>query len=81
MGDQPRFETKTITGPQNQTVRLIAVPSFRKTGKLVLVDSETLDVQVVKFHVYREHQRRPQVVGTVPDVAEVKVNGKANVEK
>jgi DNA polymerase delta subunit 2 len=58
VGDQPRFETKVIEGPQKQSVRLVAVPSFRKTGSLVLVDTETLEVEQIKFHVYSEHKKR-----------------------
>lgn len=30
-------------------VRLISIPKFHQTGELVLVDSETLEVEVVKF--------------------------------
>jgi len=49
VGCQPEFGTKIITGPDNQTVRLISVPSFSVTGELVLVDTETLDVSRIKI--------------------------------
>ncbi|KAG6009644.1 hypothetical protein E4U21_001708 [Claviceps maximensis] len=49
VGCQPRFSTKVITGPDGQSVRLITVPSFEDSKELVLVDTETLEVEVVKF--------------------------------
>ena len=33
-------------------VRLLALPQFYETGELVLVDAETLEVEVVKFGVF-----------------------------
>lgn len=52
MGNQPRFESSLIEGPTGQSVRLIAVPKFRDTGELLLLDAETLEVEVVKFEVF-----------------------------
>jgi len=49
VGCQPKFETKVIQGPNGQSVRLIAVPSFATTREVVLVDSETLGVSCVKI--------------------------------
>ncbi|TWU75382.1 hypothetical protein ED733_001395 [Metarhizium rileyi] len=49
VGCQPEFSTKTITGPQGQSVRLITVPSFAESKELVLVDTETLEVSLVSF--------------------------------
>ncbi|KAK3944202.1 DNA polymerase alpha/epsilon subunit B-domain-containing protein [Diplogelasinospora grovesii] len=49
VGCQPEFGTETITGPDGQAVRLIAVPSFVHTREVVLVDTETLDVTKVKI--------------------------------
>ncbi|KAG5916497.1 hypothetical protein E4U42_007621 [Claviceps africana] len=46
---QPRFSTKVIAGPDGQSVRLITVPSFEHSRQLVLVDTETLEVEVVTF--------------------------------
>lgn len=37
-------------------VRLLAVPRFSETGELVLVDSETLEVEVVRFGVFRGNE-------------------------
>jgi DNA polymerase delta subunit 2 len=51
-GNQPRFDTAVIEGPLGQLVRLVAVPSFAKTGTLVLVDGETLEVECVEFEVF-----------------------------
>ncbi|KAI1438770.1 DNA polymerase alpha/epsilon subunit B-domain-containing protein [Xylaria sp. CBS 124048] len=49
VGCQPAFATKTIQGDDGQVVRLIAVPSFSETREIVLVDSDTLEVSVVKI--------------------------------
>ncbi|KAI1799378.1 DNA polymerase alpha/epsilon subunit B-domain-containing protein [Daldinia bambusicola] len=48
-GCQPQFGTKAIEGPEGQTVRLVAVPSFADTREIVLVDTETLEVTKVKI--------------------------------
>jgi DNA polymerase delta subunit 2 len=49
VGCQPEFGTKIIRGPDGQMVRLITVPAFSATQEMVLVDSETLDVILVKI--------------------------------
>ncbi|KFA67538.1 hypothetical protein S40285_04234 [Stachybotrys chlorohalonatus IBT 40285] len=49
VGCQPRFSTKVIHGPEGQSVRLITIPSFSATKEIVLVDTETLEVEVVKI--------------------------------
>lgn len=51
VGNQPRFDTAVIDGPLGQRVRLVAVPSFSVSGELILVDAETLEVEVVRFDV------------------------------
>ena len=51
VGSQPKFVTAEIEGPEGQTVRLIAVPKFAETGELVLVDTETLETEVVRIIV------------------------------
>ncbi len=33
-------------------MRLIAVPKFKDTGEVVLLDADTLEVEIVKFDVY-----------------------------
>lgn len=52
VGNQPRFETTVIEGPAGQVVRLIAVPKFKETGELVLLDTDTLDVEIVQFDIF-----------------------------
>ncbi|KAI9823641.1 MAG: hypothetical protein M1819_001154 [Sarea resinae] len=52
VGNQPRFETRLIEGPAGQTVRLIALPKFKETGELVLLDAQTLELEVVRFDVF-----------------------------
>ncbi|RMD41893.1 hypothetical protein DV735_g3215, partial [Chaetothyriales sp. CBS 134920] len=51
VGNQPRFETAVVHGPDHQRVRLLTLPLFKTTGELVLVDADTLDVEIVKFQV------------------------------
>lgn len=51
VGCQPHFSTKVIHGPEGQSVRLVTVPSFAETKEVVLVDTETLEVERVKISV------------------------------
>lgn len=51
VGNQPCFGTTMIEGPGDKQVRLITLPRFHETGELVLVDAETLEVEVVKFEI------------------------------
>ncbi len=51
-GNQPRFDTTVIEGPAGQTVRIIAIPKFKDTGTLVLLDLETLAVECVQFDLF-----------------------------
>ncbi|KAK5104651.1 DNA polymerase delta small subunit Cdc1 [Lithohypha guttulata] len=55
-GNQPRFDTCTIEGPSAQQVRLFTIPRFRQTGEIVLLDMETLDVEIVKFEIQDQIQ-------------------------
>ena len=55
VGNQPRFDTTTIEGPNGQQVRLIAIPRFSETGELVLIDAETLEPEIIHFDVHRTH--------------------------
>ena len=54
VGNQPNYETAIIEGPQGQRVRLIAVPKFKETGEILLLDTDTLEVENVKFEVFNE---------------------------
>lgn len=54
VGSQPHFGTMVIGGPAGQAVRLIAVPKFKETGELVLLDTDTLDVEIMKFELFNE---------------------------
>lgn len=51
MGNQPRSESTVIDGPAGQNVTLIAVPNFRETGEVVLLDTDSLEVEVIKFDI------------------------------
>jgi DNA polymerase delta subunit 2 len=48
-GNQPEFKTKIIVGEDGQRVRLVAVPKFSETGKVVLVDVDSLAAEVLTF--------------------------------
>ena len=52
VGNQPKFETTTITGPAGQVVRIIAVPKFKESGQVVLVSTSTLEIEVLKFNIH-----------------------------
>jgi len=52
VGNQPKFETSVIEGPRGESVRLIAVPKFRDWGEMVVVDGETLEVEVLRFEIF-----------------------------
>ncbi|KAI9818080.1 MAG: hypothetical protein M1827_000705 [Pycnora praestabilis] len=52
VGNQPKFDTTVIEGPAGQSVRLIAVPKFRETGEIVLLDMDSLETEIVKFDVF-----------------------------
>jgi DNA polymerase delta subunit 2 len=50
-GNMEKFERRMIEGPSGQKVLLVAVPKFRDTGEIVLVDMESLEVEVVEVGV------------------------------
>ena len=54
VGNQPAFETAIIDGPAGQSVRLIAIPKFKETGEIVILDMDTLEVEAVKFEVFND---------------------------
>jgi len=39
-------------------VRLLLIPKFHETGELVLMDAETLEVEVVKFGAFAGKEER-----------------------
>ena len=45
----------TMVGPR---VRLLTLPRFSQTGEIVLVDSETLEVEVVKCEGFPGKEER-----------------------
>lgn len=55
VGNQPQFDTTMIEGPDGQRVRLIAVPKFHETGQVVLIDTETLEPEIVQFDIDQVH--------------------------
>ena len=52
IGNQPAFGTTLVSGPSDQSVRLIAVPSFKDTGQVVLVSTDTLEVQLLQVSLF-----------------------------
>jgi DNA polymerase delta subunit 2 len=55
-GCQSKFERSIIEGPAGQKVLLVSVPKFKTTGKIVLVDLESWDVEVVKIGVRKSKE-------------------------
>jgi DNA polymerase delta subunit 2 len=53
VGNQPRFESTVVEGSDGQKCRIISVPRFKDTNELLLLDMETLEVEVVKFGVFQ----------------------------
>lgn len=39
-------------------VRLLTLPRFKETGELILVDSETLEVEVIRFNVFQGEEEK-----------------------
>ncbi|KAK5173591.1 DNA polymerase delta small subunit Cdc1 [Saxophila tyrrhenica] len=54
VGNQPKFETGLVEGPGGERVRVVAVPGYRETGEVVVVDleSDELGVEVVRVEVF-----------------------------
>ncbi|ETO31767.1 hypothetical protein RFI_05349 [Reticulomyxa filosa] len=48
-GNCKEFKAKTIHGSANQKITLLAIPSFQKSGQLILVNTSSLDYEVVQF--------------------------------
>jgi DNA polymerase delta subunit 2 len=57
IGNQPRFQTRIVTGDPNEDgsgdkrCRVVLVPRFADTGVLVLVNLRTLGVKILRFAV------------------------------
>ena len=54
VGNQPAFGTTIVPGPSDQSVRLIAIPSFKETGQVVLVSTDTLEVELLQVNLFSE---------------------------
>lgn len=42
----------------NARVRLLSLPRFKETGELVLVDTETLEVEVIRFGTFAGQEEK-----------------------
>ncbi|RPA91381.1 hypothetical protein L873DRAFT_1831400 [Choiromyces venosus 120613-1] len=51
LGNQEKFESRLVEGPENQVCRIILIPKFSETSEMVLVDVDTLECESVKFGV------------------------------
>ncbi|GAM84705.1 hypothetical protein ANO11243_027040 [Dothideomycetidae sp. 11243] len=51
-GNQPGFETCVVEDGNGRACRVVALPSFKTTGEVVLLDAETLEPEVVRFDVF-----------------------------
>lgn len=45
-------DTAMTDDASTQRVRVLSIPKFNETGELVLVDTESLEVEVVKFGAF-----------------------------
>ena len=54
VGNQPSFGTTVIEGAAGQAVRLIAIPKFKETGEVVLLSTEDLSVEILRFDVFKD---------------------------
>jgi DNA polymerase delta subunit 2 len=54
VGNQPRFDTTTIEGLAGQQVRIVTIPKFHETGQIVLLDTETLEPELVNIILHDE---------------------------
>ena len=54
VGNQPRFDTTIIEGPAGQQVRIVSIPKFHERGQIVLLDTETLEVELVQISIHDE---------------------------
>lgn len=50
-GNREKFESRVVEGPAGQQVLLLGVPKYSETGQVVLVDMETLEVEIVEVGV------------------------------
>ncbi|KAK9456920.1 DNA polymerase alpha/epsilon subunit B-domain-containing protein [Dipodascopsis uninucleata] len=53
-GNQPSFDTMMMEGPDKQQIRLVCVPKFSETSKIVLVDIDSLECSVIDFNIYKK---------------------------
>ena len=51
VGNQPKYETKTLEIDHGMKVKLIAIPTFSETGQFVLLDTNTLETEIVSLDI------------------------------
>jgi len=54
VGNQAHFATTIVSGHDGQKVRCISVPKFSETGQVVLLDLESLEIEIVRFDVFEQ---------------------------
>ncbi|CCH41647.1 DNA polymerase delta subunit 2 [Wickerhamomyces ciferrii] len=47
VGNQPKYETKMLQLDNTTKVKLIAIPTFSETGQFVILDTDTLESEVI----------------------------------
>ncbi|KAJ5788337.1 DNA polymerase alpha/epsilon subunit B [Penicillium paradoxum] len=55
-GDTEMMDTDDSAEPAR--VRLLAIPKFNETGELILVDTETLEVEIVRFGIFKGQEEQ-----------------------
>lgn len=51
-------DTAMTDDTSTQRVRVLSIPKFHETGELVLVDTESLEVEVVKFGAFAGREEK-----------------------
>lgn len=69
-GCQKKFEKRVIEGPAGEKVLLVSVPKFRTSGKIVLVDMESWDVEVVRLGVKGDKSTKQEIKTNGEDAME-----------
>jgi DNA polymerase delta subunit 2 len=47
VGNQPQYEEKLVTFDRDVKVKLITIPKFSETGQIVILDTKTLETEVI----------------------------------
>jgi len=52
IGNQRKYQTKLVEGPEGQKIRIILLPSFARDSTIILINLDTLECSPVVFNTY-----------------------------